>query len=139
MSIKTRTIIPTLLVVAAIVAGFQLLGPKGGTDRDKDDRTVGVYGVWEPSPFRDGVQVVVSVAGKAKVDKAETTAPFTRTYPAKRGDRVIISLHFKSGLANQGMTGTLGCSITSSGMEETHDYNRAAKINHPLRCEVVLT
>ena len=138
MSVKSRTILPTIFVVGLLVAGFQLLGPKG-TSTDKDDRTVGVYGVWEPSPFRDGVQVVVSIAGKAMVDKVETTAPFTRTYSAKRGDQVRISLHFKSGLVNQSMTGVLGCSITSNGMEETHDYNSRAKINHPLRCEVVLT
>jgi hypothetical protein len=132
-------VVPTLVVVAAIVAGLQFMGPKAGTDRKGDDRTVGVYGVWEPSPFRDGVQVVVSVSGRAKVDKVETVAPFSRTYPAKRGDRVTISLHFKAGLVNQGMTGVLGCSITSSGVEETHDYNRKAKINEPLRCDVVLT
>ena len=138
MSIKTRTILPTIVVAALLIGGFQLLGPKA-TSTDKDDRNVGVYGVWEPSPFRDGVQVVVSIAGKAKVDTTAQTAPFTRTYPAKRGDRVIISLHFKAGLVNQGMTGTLGCSITSNGMEETHDYNRKAGINKPLRCEVVLT
>jgi hypothetical protein len=138
MSIKTRTILPTIVVVGLLIGGFQLLGPKA-TSTDKDDRTVGVYGVWEPSPFRDGVQVVVSIDGKAKVDKAETVAPFTRTYPAKRGDRVIITLTFRSGVVNQGMTGTLGCSITSNGMEETHDYNRKAGINKPLRCEVVLT
>lgn len=137
MSIKTRTIVPTLAVAALIIGGLQFLGPK--TDRKGDDRTVGVYGVWEPSPFQDGVQVVVSIDGKAKVDKVETRAPFARTYPAKRGDRVIISLHFKGGLVNRGMTGMLGCSITSSGVEETHDWNRQAKINHPLRCEVVLT
>lgn len=139
MSIKTRTIVPTIVVAGLVLAAFQFLGPKAANDRKGDDRTVGVYGVWEPSPFRDGVQVVVSIDGRAMVDKVETVAPFTRTYPAKRGDRVRISLHFKGGLVNQGMTGVLGCSITSSGVEETHDYNRKAKINEPLRCEVVLT
>jgi hypothetical protein len=138
MSVKSRTILPTIVVVGLLIGGFQLLGPKkAGTG--KDDRTVGVYGVWEPSPYRDGVAVVVSIAGKAKVDTTATTAPFTRTFAAKVGDEVIITLTFKSGLGTKNFQGVLGCSITSNGLEETHDYNQRATLGNPLRCAVVLT
>jgi hypothetical protein len=140
---KTKTsMVPTFIVIAAIMVGVGYFGLQRGpvTDsKDPDDRMVGVYAVWEPSPYRDGVQVVVTVAGKAKVDKVETMAPFTRTYPARRGDKVSISVHFKSGLGTRNFQGVLGCSITANGHEETHDYNQKAAINQPLACSVILT
>jgi hypothetical protein len=140
VSIRTRTIVPTLVVVGLLIAGYQVLGPRSNGTKDKnDDGMVLVTGTWEPSPRRDGVQVVVTVAGSAKVDKTENVAPFNRSYPAKRGDTVSITLTFKSGLTNQGRRDVLACSIKWKGIEQIYDYNTRAGINEPLRCEVVLT
>ena len=140
MSVKTRTIVPTLVVVGLIVAGFQLMrGPSNNDHDNKNEGLVIVTGTWEPSPRIDGVQVVVSVAGSLKVDGVHNVAPFSRTYPAKRGDKVSITLTFKSGIKAQDRKDLLACSIKFNGIEESHDYNQRAGISQPLTCTAILT
>ena len=139
---KTKiNMVPTLVVAALVVAAVGYFGSKGPTGRDRDDdqRNVGLYGTWDPSPRTDGVQVVITVAGSLKVDKTETVAPFARTYPAKKGDRVEIKLTFLRNPHVQDLKGFLGCSITVDGREDVHEYNQTSAPNDPLICWTVLT
>ena len=139
---KTKTnMVPTLVVAALIVAAVGYFGSRGPIWRNQgdDQRHIGLYGTWNPSPRTDGVQVVITVAGSLEFDQIETVAPFGRTYPAKKGDRVEIKLTFLKNPHVQDRKGFLGCSITVDGREDVHEYNQTSAPNDPLICWTVLT
>lgn len=125
-SLAGQTLLLAIVVVAIAAFAFNKLPA-----RDKpNDQTVTVSAIWTPSPrVPEGVQVIVFVGGLNPVNGRESVAPWSRTYPASKGDRVEVTLELKG---DKG--GFLGCSILVNGVEAVTEHIKDAKPFEKLTC-----
>lgn len=141
MSTKTRpSIVPTLVVIGLVIgSGWWLMrGPLQDKMSDAE-RKVTFGAIWEPFTRRDGVRVVITLGGSAKVDSTEQASPkFWGSYIGVKGDRAEIKLTLKPGFSGQPVPGLLACSIVVDGVEVAAEKNDKTLPNQPLICSTII-
>lgn len=112
---KTSTKVASLVVVLA-VAGLLYSNRTGPATRTTEEpSSVTVVVSWTPSPrLPHGTEVRVAIDNKPVMDpETPQTAPFSRSFPIKRGQRVDVW----TSLLGTG-DGWLGCNVkTNTGVE----------------------
>lgn len=136
MSTKTKasSVFFTVVLAGVVLVAFSLFGnplkPREGND---EAREVTFTATWLPSPRegRSAVDIWLTVNGKQIGSAPFNTAPFSRTFPAKKGQRAEIRMT----LSGPAVSTFMGCSIAVNGVEVVNEHlDQQLKTGQTLVC-----